>query len=175
MSTVVWLNVLLVAVVVGSLLFLLRTRLTARADEPWPFYAKRPLSKPEQILYFRLVQALPEHLVLAQVQLSRFLGVASGKDTWVWRNRINQKSADFVVCRKDASVVAVIELDDASHERTERRAADATKEKALAAAGIRVIRWPARALPDEPAIKESFSVDAPLTRGPERVTQGGIR
>jgi hypothetical protein len=115
-------------------------------------------------------------MVLAQVALSRILDVESSQPSWKkWRNRINQKSADFVVCRKDASVVAVIELDDASHERPNRRAADATKEKALAAAGIRVIRWLARALPDESAIRATFPTDAPPARGPEPVSQREIR
>ena len=44
-------------------------------DQIWPYYAKKPLSQPEQVLYFRLVEALPDHIVLAQVQLSRLLGV----------------------------------------------------------------------------------------------------
>jgi hypothetical protein len=30
-------------------------------------------------LYFRLLHALPEHIVLAQVQLSRILGVKEGR------------------------------------------------------------------------------------------------
>ena len=47
----------------------------ANDDAPWPFYAKKPLTPPEQVLYHRLVSALPEHIVLAQVQLSRVLGV----------------------------------------------------------------------------------------------------
>ena len=32
-------------------------------SDQWPFYAKRPLSSPEQVLYHRLVKALPEHIV----------------------------------------------------------------------------------------------------------------
>jgi len=52
------------------------------------------------VLYFRLVRALPESVVLAQVQLSRFLGVKKGSDYQSWLNRINQMSADFVVCAK---------------------------------------------------------------------------
>ncbi|MCE3224350.1 MAG: hypothetical protein K0S58_2530 [Nitrospira sp.] len=39
-------------------------------DEPLPYYAKAILSQSEQVLYHRLVAALPEHIVLAQVQLS---------------------------------------------------------------------------------------------------------
>ena len=36
-------------------------------DDSWPFYAKKPLTQPEQVLYHRLVSALPQHIVLAQV------------------------------------------------------------------------------------------------------------
>ncbi len=87
----------------------------ADGDALWPFYAKKPLTQTEQILYFRLVQALPEHIVLAQVQLSQLLGVKKGENFQAWNNRINRMSADFVVCNKDSSIVAVIELDDATH------------------------------------------------------------
>jgi hypothetical protein len=49
--------VLLVAAVV-AFLFLTRTRGAKNDDsEPWPFYAKEPLSNPEQVLYFRLAEA----------------------------------------------------------------------------------------------------------------------
>lgn len=126
-------------------------------DEAWPFYAKKPLSQPEQILYFRLTKALPEHIVLAQVQLSRLLGVKKGNNFHAWNNRINRMSADFVVCKKDSSVIAVIELDDASHERKNRQAADIKKDKALSSADIRVVRWQVKAIPDEATIKAALS------------------
>lgn len=129
------------------------TAAAAIDDEAWPFYAKRLLTQPEQALYYRLVQALPECLIFSQVQLSRILGVKQGYDFWYWHNRINRMSADFVVCRKDSRVVAVIELDDRTHLDPVRQVADAKKDKALAAAGIRVIRWPRHAMPDVAAIR----------------------
>jgi Protein of unknown function (DUF2726) len=43
--------------------------------------------------------------------------------------------------------VAVIELDDRSHSRADRQAADARKTKALEDAGLRLVRIPAGALP----------------------------
>jgi hypothetical protein len=46
----------------------------------WPYFAKKPLTPPEQVLYFRLLNALPDHMVLAQVQLSRMLGVKKGNE-----------------------------------------------------------------------------------------------
>jgi len=65
-------------------------------------------------------------------------------------------SADFVVCNKDSSIVAVIELDDASHERDVRKKADAKKNRALSSAGIPIVRWQARMIPDESKIKSSI-------------------
>ena len=67
--------------------------------------------RPEQLLYHRLVRALPEHIVLAQVQASRVLGVKKGYRFHEWSNRINRLSYDFVVCGKDSTVIAAIELD----------------------------------------------------------------
>ncbi len=32
-------------------------------NAPWPFYAKKPLTEPEQILYHRLMTALPRYIV----------------------------------------------------------------------------------------------------------------
>jgi len=122
----------------------------------WPFDAKKPLSEPEQVLYFRLVQALPEHTILAQVQLSSLLTVQKNHDARAWLNRINRMSADFVVCNKDFSIVAVIELDDATHARKDRMAADAKKDQALEAAGIRIIRWQAKTLPNLALIQSTF-------------------
>lgn len=67
--------------------------------------------------------------------------------------------ADFVLCRFDLSIVAVIELDDQSHERADRRGADARKNKALADAGIRLVRIPAGALPSEDALRALVDAD----------------
>ena len=125
-------------------------------EESWPFYMRRPLTEPEQVLYFRLSKALPDHIILSQVQLSRLLGVKKGNNYQAWSNRINRLSADFVVCNRDSSVVAVIELDDASHQREDRKRADAKKDKALTSAGIPVIRWKPNNLPDEMTIKQSL-------------------
>ncbi len=127
-----------------------------KSDAPWPFYAKKPLSVPEQVLYFRLCQALPEFVILAQVGLSRILGVKKGNNLGEWLNRINRMSIDFVICAKDSSIVAVIELDDSSHERADRQRADARKDKALSSAGIRLIRWHVKSIPDAETIRSMF-------------------
>lgn len=134
-----------------------KSRMLAGGDSTWPFYAKKPLTQPEQVLYHRLVRSLPECMVLTQVQLSRVLGVKKGSNFHEWNNRINRISLDFVVCLKDSTVVVAIELDDKTHERADRRQADAKKEKALKSAGIPLIRWHVHAMPDEAAIRLSIT------------------
>lgn len=130
---------------------------------PWPFYVKRPLSKPEQVLLHRLIRALPDHIVLAQVQVSRVLGVKKGANFHAWNNRINRLSYDFLVCGKDATVVAAIELDDSSHESAARVTTDAKKTRATNDAGLRLIRWHVRSLPTEEAIRAELLAPAPLS------------
>jgi hypothetical protein len=70
---------LVVVVVVAAILTVLLRTKRATPEGAWPFFAKKPLTQPEQVLYFRLVRALPDSIVLAQVQLSRFLGVKKGE------------------------------------------------------------------------------------------------
>ncbi len=159
-----FLLIVLVIVVVAVLAFVKVKSQGGVDDEVWPFYPKKPLSQPEQVLYFRLVQALPDHIVLAQVQLSRLLGVKKGNNYQAWFNRINRMSADFVVCNKDSSIVAVIELDDATHQKEDRQAADAKKDKALSSAGIRIIRWQAKAIPDVGVIQATFMPNIAVKR-----------
>jgi very-short-patch-repair endonuclease len=139
-------------------LVILKKRGSLGAGETeWPLYAKKPLTQPEQVLYHRLVTAMPECIILAQVQLSRVLGVKKGFNFNEWNNRINRMSLDFLVCLKDSTIVAAIELDDKTHGKASRIEADAKKEKALSAAGIALVRWNVSALPDEAAIRQVFA------------------
>jgi very-short-patch-repair endonuclease len=168
MNTIILLVIVVVAVV--AVLAILKAKSQGGgADEVWPFYAKKPLSQPEQVLYFRLIQALPEHIVLAQVQLSRLLGVKKGNNYQAWFNRINRMSADFVVCNKDSSIVAVIELDDATHQKEDRQAADAKKDKALTSADIRIVRWQVKAIPDIANIQSTIMPNIAVKRGAPQV------
>lgn len=165
---------LVVALLIGLAMMGTRGRGDAGPDEPWPYVLKRPLSRPEQVLFHRLVAALPQHLVLAQVQVSRVLGVKKGANVQTWQNRINRLSFDFVVCGPDASVLAAIELDDASHEAPARVEADRRKSRAAADAGLRLIRWTVRELPAEDEIRAALLAAPPAaTPPPPRRGPGG--
>lgn len=119
-------------------------------------YAKKILTTPEQALYFRLIEALPDHITLAQVQLSQLVGLKKGPTWQTWFNKISRKSVDYAICRKDFSVIAAVELDDKSHDAERRQAADADKDTALEAAGIRIIRWNVKNIPDKDEIRRQL-------------------
>lgn len=153
---------LVISILVVLLILKYLAAATQRKTRLWPFYVKRPLSQPEQVLYHRMIRALPEHIVLAQVQVSRVLGVKKGAKFHEWNNRINRLSYDFVVCTKDSTVIAAIELDDKTHEGSSRASTDEKKNKASADAGLRLIRWHVRSLPSEEIIREQIST-VPVT------------
>ena len=148
-----------VLIVVLFLVLVVFKRKTSK--DKWPYYSKKVLTEPEQILFYRLVKALPDCIVLSQVQLSRVLGVKKGNNFSQWNNQINRMSLDFVVCAKDSSVLVVIELDDRSHDRKDRQKADGRKNKALQDAGVRLIRWNVTFMPDEMTIKNEVLVVDP--------------
>jgi hypothetical protein len=90
----------------------------------------------------------PDHKIFVQVALSQLIDVPEDHpERQSIRNRFSQLVADFVLCRSDLSVVAVIELDDRSHESAVRQGADARKTKALEDAGLRLVRIAAGSLP----------------------------
>jgi hypothetical protein len=158
MKTLIVLAILAVVALIGF--FVIKSRQKSSSNgAPWPFYVKKPLTQPEQILYHRLAKALPEHIVMAQVQVSRVLGVKKGSNFNEWNNRINRLSYDFVVCSKDSTPIAAIELDDSTHTEPTRVATDDKKTKATVDAGLRLIRWNVKSMPDEAAIQRELSAE----------------
>lgn len=124
------------------------------------FRSHKPLTQAESVLYHRLVAALPECIVLAQVQLTALMTV-SGIGSTSWFNKISRKSVDFVVCLKDFTVVAAIELDDRTHDTAERRAKDADKNAAFEKAGVKLLRMRGPNLPTAEAIRDLFTSPSP--------------
>lgn len=146
---------ILVVVAIAAVALLKPRRRSSRStlDRPWPLEAPATLlSQPEQVLYRRLVQALPEHIVLTQVQLLRTVRFKRGVLNRNILNRISQLSIDFLILNSDTSIVAAVELDDSSHQRADRQWADERKTHALESAAIPLLRWNVRKLPDVPAI-----------------------
>lgn len=96
---------------------------------------RRPLSAYEEQMFYTLSGALPGCIVLAQVAFSSLITTKSHAT----RNRFDRKVADFVVCSKQLTPIAIIELDDASHKGKEKQ--DADRDAMLKKAGYTTLRY----------------------------------
>jgi len=103
-------------------------------------------------------------MVLAQVQLLQVLNFQRGRRSPGILNRISQLSLDFLILNPDTSIVMAVELDDATHSRESRRQADARKSHALQSAGIPLVRWNAKSLPDTAGILAALPARPAATR-----------
>ncbi len=123
-----------------------------------PYVSKKPLTPTETMFYHRLIEALPDFIVLAQVQLSSFLKVDTSRTEWKdysrWFNPIAQQSVDYLICHKDFSIIAAIELDDKSHNGFKSIECDTKKNKNLDAENVPLIRWHAEAMPETETIRQ---------------------
>lgn len=148
---------LLAAAIIVALVVFMAIRRRAPGDESarWPLYAKRLLSEREQVFYWRLGNAFPDAVVLAQVALSQLLGIEKNSaNRQALLNRFRQLTADFVICTRSFEPLAVIELDGLSHDRPKRQEADLRKAKALESAGVVLLRVNVASMPDEAQLRE---------------------
>ncbi|WP_228285052.1 DUF2726 domain-containing protein [Acinetobacter rathckeae] len=99
-------------------------------------YFSRPIiTKFETRMFVRLTQAFPHHHVLTQVAFSALITTQDYK----FRNQFNRKVTDFVITTKSMNVVAIIELDDPSHNNKQEE--DRMRDYMLNQAGYRVFRY----------------------------------
>ncbi len=96
---------------------------------------RAPLTDHEKKMFQLLKIALPNNAVLAQVAFSSLV-TTKIRST---RNRFDRKVADFVICDKALNVVAIIELDDSSHQGREKQ--DKDRDALLSAANYQTIRY----------------------------------
>ncbi len=133
----------------------------AKAEEldtvaAWEPTAAKVMSGPEREAYHTLRAALPEHMILSQVQLARFLKVPTRNSYSEWMRRVGNLCADFVICDATSQVVAVVEVREPfgrDKERTQKRFA--RMDRVLEAAKIPVHVWLDNALPGPSVARET--------------------
>lgn len=132
--------------------------LKARRGRKMPYVARNVMTPTELKLFQNLCRALPDNIVLAQAQMSRFLDVkASNKREYArYFNRIWRQSVDYLVLHKSGETLAVIELQDATHEHPDQQESETFKKTVLAAADIPLMTFEAKKLPTIEDIQELF-------------------
>ncbi|PTU65956.1 hypothetical protein DB032_13975 [Chromobacterium sp. Panama] len=102
---------------------------------------KTLLTKHEEECFHKLRRSLaPDFLVFPQVALSQVIDATGGSygENQSARGKIKQKVADFVICKIDMSMIAVIELDDRSHDK--KKEEDQARDNIIQEAGLMAIR-----------------------------------
>jgi very-short-patch-repair endonuclease len=128
-----------------------RAAMSPARPDPSSSYTRIPhlLTPAEGDLFAALQQAAPAGmLIFAQVRLANLVEVQrwARRDKTHWY-KIQAKCVDFVFCEPRTFIPRlVIELDDSSHNRADRRERDAFVDEVLAAAGLPIlhIRWQRR-------------------------------
>jgi len=78
-------------------------------------FGRPSLTGRHRILHRRLAVMYPQHVIFAQVALSELTNIIPGAPEHLSiHGHFKGRVADFVLCRRDFHIVAVIELDDAS-------------------------------------------------------------
>ncbi|MFJ2994569.1 DUF2726 domain-containing protein [Pandoraea sp. NPDC087047] len=132
-----------------------KVRGTGRAIDASAYYAVKPLTTTEQAFFRLLENSLPGYVILAQVDFKRIVRTKRGK-SHLHFNRVAQLSLDYVICRRDFSVVAAVELDDPSHDRQRQKTRDEKKNAVMKAIDVRLVRFDVRRYPSEIDVRKQL-------------------
>jgi len=118
------------------------------------YRARALMTDNELEFFYRLSRALPQHLIFPQVSLQALVEAASSdkKTAEADRLRIAQQRADYVICDPAGAIVAVIELDDRTHDSKK----DAVRDLRLKQAGIRTVRYLSKRRPSIADIRQDI-------------------
>jgi len=167
--------VVIVVILTVARAFLRPANRAAKPSGGAPAYEAVPalLTPAERSFFGVLQQALAsDYQIFAKVRLADIVRPVKSPSRSGWQsafNRITGKHVDFVLCDSERlGIVAVVELDDRTHERFERGVRDSLVDTALADAKIPVLRVSARQAYSPAQIREQVQS---LFRSHERVTK----
>jgi hypothetical protein len=129
------------------------------AGTQWSLIGRPTLTDRELILQRRLATMYPDHVIFTQVPLSRLTDILpAAKERSPNSDRLNQFVADFVLCRRDFSIVAVIELADSVSAPLNPRDVETLKTNAVESAGLRLVRIGTGPIPSQAQIRRILQV-----------------
>jgi hypothetical protein len=161
MSTQYWIALGLLGLLGGGA-WMLWQRRAHRATRPldaldtvaaWPPQSTRLLSLPERAAYQALRAALPEHLVMAQVPLARFLAVPRRNSYSEWLRRVGHLSVDLLVCDAGSHALAVVAIENPSRDNERSLRRRERMARVLRGAGVRMAVWKEGNVPDAETIR----------------------
>jgi hypothetical protein len=124
-------------------------------------FQRQAIMTATELKFFRQLSAvLPDVWIFPQVAFAAVLKPTTrGKDYWRAFGQIAQKRLDFVLYGNDMNLIAVVELDDPTHDQ--KASSDRQRDELLQHAGIRTVRFDVRRWPSNAEILASVYPPAP--------------
>jgi hypothetical protein len=140
--------------------------------QAWPPQAVRVMTLGERQAFEILRRAMPGHVVLAQVPLSRFISVPTRFPYAQWLQRAGRLGVDLLVCDFSSRAVAAVEVRTADESARSAKRHQRLVE-VLRAAGVTVHEWNEDDLPSVAEAREYFFPKASTAEEQAAVTPGG--
>lgn len=156
--------ILFLAVVAISFFIFLKLKSDAGKAGSLDYKARSMMTANELEFLERLESAAPELRFHSQVAMGAIVEPntsrrENGREYMRLRGKVAQKVVDFVAQdRKNGKIVALIELDDKTHQSEK----DAARDAITAAAGYKTLRWNSRKKPDANEIRSSLRLEPRL-------------
>ncbi|MGB9587544.1 MAG: DUF2726 domain-containing protein [Armatimonadota bacterium] len=158
-----WIILIVIALGVVDLLKGSRGKGTSsKKSEELPYILKQYLMSKAERSFFGVLEQVTDnskYYIFPQVLLGNLVTVEKGTGPYqAFHNKIDRKSVDFVLFdRSSISPVLAIELDDASHDRTDRQERDAFVDQVLAKVELPLLHVRAQAAYDPKQLAASIS------------------
>lgn len=159
-----WMTILILVVLVAFAIIAGAGKAArGKASATFPYEMHKTLFTPAERSFLGVLDQVlgPEYRVFGKIRVADVLKVRGGAARKNWQaasNRISAKHFDLFICAaSDLSVRAAIELDDRSHKQSKRKARDEFLEGACEAAGLPLIRIPAKRSYAAVEIREALS------------------
>lgn len=141
-------GVITIAIIFYKLFFI-------KKDSNNSYIKKRLLTDNEFEFFNRLVRALPNYYICPQVSMGALLDAKSNDydNEKKMRYTFGFKIVDFVIYSKNKEVIAIIELDDRTHDKEK----DYARDLMLREAGYKILRFESKKKPKIEEIAKIFS------------------
>lgn len=148
MTPVIIIGVIIIVAIIGSLFFNKDNISVEKANNVENIDYKNIYSKEwlftynEKAAYRELKKIADEmgYIVFAKVRILDLIKPIKGIDKYqTYFNKVKSKHVDFVLCNEKLVVEYIIELDDSTHERKDRKERDKFVDEVLSAVGYKII------------------------------------
>ncbi|QDU94109.1 DUF2726 domain-containing protein [Lignipirellula cremea] len=126
-----------------------------QTDKRLPYRLRDDFLSPAELSFYRILKLAvkDQATITTKVNLADIFFAARSAESQSYRNKIDRKHVDFLLCDPTTMKPRCgIELDDSSHARRDRQERDQFVDAVFAVAGLPLVRFPARASYDANAI-----------------------